>query len=111
MPLTLANTKSQRHQLELLFQLKAAGLPEPVGEYRFDESRRWRFDWAWVREKVAVEVEGGVFSKGRHLRPEGFLKDIEKYNQAVLLGWRLFRVTPQMVSSGEALTLTEKALK
>lgn len=91
--------------------MKAVGLQEPVTEHRFDLSRRWRFDLAWPAHKVAVEIEGGVFSKGRHLRPQGFLNDLEKYNAATLAGWKLYRITPQMVSSGAALALIERALK
>jgi hypothetical protein len=40
--------------------LRAAGLPEPIREYRFAPSRRWRFDFAWPAAMLAVEVEGGA---------------------------------------------------
>ncbi|NIP25770.1 MAG: hypothetical protein GWN94_02580, partial [Phycisphaerae bacterium] len=49
----------------------------------------WRFDFAYKTERVAVEVEGGVYTQGRHTRGEGFEEDCEKYNQATLLGWRV----------------------
>ena len=41
--------------------------------------------------KVAIELEGGVYTGGRHTRPEGFLKDIEKYNNITILGLKLLR--------------------
>jgi hypothetical protein len=93
-------------------QLRMAGLPDPVEEYRFAPPRRWRFDLAWPDPaiKLAVEIEGGVWTGGRHTRPSGYLKDIEKYNQAAIMGWRLVRITPAMVKSGEALALIERAL-
>jgi hypothetical protein len=91
-------------------QLRMAGLPDPVEEFRFAPPRRWRFDLAWPERKLAVEVEGGVWTGGRHTRPAGYLKDIEKYNEASILGWRLVRITPAMIKSGEALTLIERAL-
>lgn len=96
----------------LVSQLRMAGLPEPTEEYRFAPPRRWRFDLAWPDQpvKLAVEIEGGVWTGGRHTRPSGFLKDIEKYNCAALLNWRLLRVTPAMIKSGEAMTLIERAL-
>ena len=67
--------------------------PVPEQELKFHDTRKWRFDYAWPKHKVALEVEGGIFSGGRHTRGVGFLKDMEKYNEAVLLGWRVFRVS------------------
>lgn len=95
----------------LALHIRAAGLPEPVRELKFHPVRRWRFDFAFVNEKVAVEVEGGVFSGGRHTRGSGFVGDCEKYNSATQMGWRVFRVTGGMVKNGEALKLLESVLK
>jgi len=69
----------------------------PQQEYRFEPSRRWRFDWSWPQQKVALEIEGGVWTRGRHTRPKGFLGDLEKYNHATKLGWRVFRCTPDSI--------------
>jgi hypothetical protein len=95
---------------DLAFHIHAAGLPEPVREYRFHDTRRWRFDFAWPEYQVAAEVEGGVFTKGRHTRGPGFVKDCEKYNEAALLGWIVLRFPSPMISSGEALAMLERAL-
>jgi hypothetical protein len=65
----------------------------PEREHRFHESRRWRVDFAWPEQKVAVEIEGGVFSGGRHTRGAGFVADCDKYNALAAAGWRLFRFT------------------
>lgn len=92
------------------FQVKAAGLPEPEREYRFHPMRRWRFDFAWPASMVAVEVEGGVYVHGRHTRGRGFTADCEKYAEATLLGWKIFRFTGEPIESGYALACTEKAL-
>lgn len=96
-------------QAELCKQLEIAGHPF-AAEYRFDPNRKWRIDLAFVAEMLAVEVEGGVWQMGRHQRPAGFLGDIEKYNALTLAGWRLIRVTPDMITSGEALVLIEQVL-
>ena len=74
------------------------GGPEPVAEYRFHRDRRWRFDFAWPDVRCAVEIDGGAFTRGRHTRGKGFEADLEKMNEATLLGWRVFRFTPQMLS-------------
>jgi len=77
----------------------AAGLPAPVREHRFHATRKWRFDYAWVQSRVALEVEGGIWTGGRHTSGAGFQKDMEKYNAAALAGWRVFRVTPSSLRS------------
>lgn len=64
-------------------------------EHRFDASRQWRFDFAWPALHLAVEIEGGVFTGGRHTRGAGFVSDMEKYNAAALAGWLVLRYTPQ----------------
>jgi hypothetical protein len=100
----------------LEIQMKEAGLPEPEREYLFHETRKWRFDYAWIAEGIALEFEGGIWmqttegrSKG-HAHPKRFLKDCEKYNEAALYGWRVLRVTGEMVQDGRALAWLERAL-
>lgn len=57
-----------------------------------------------------MEVEGGVWVKGRHVRGVGFVRDMEKYNTAVLLGWRLIRVTPNDVMNGKCISMLRQLL-
>jgi very-short-patch-repair endonuclease len=94
----------------LAYQMKAAGLPEPHSDYRFNCERKWRFDFAFVDRKLAVECEGGTWTAGRHSRGKGYAEDCRKYNHAILLGWRVLRFTSEMITSGEALAVVEKAL-
>lgn len=81
--------------------IKAQQLPEPEREYRFHPTRKWRFDFAWVLGdfKVALEIEGGIFVRGRHSRGAGYANDADKYNEATKLGWRVFRLTTRQLSS------------
>ncbi len=92
-------------------QCRAVGLPPPVAEHRFHPVRKWRIDWAWPDRKLALEVEGGVFTQGRHSRGVGMVKDMEKYNTLAALGWRLVRATPQQVRNGEALRAVEAVFR
>lgn len=71
------------------------GLPAPVAEHRFEPERRWRFDYAWPEAKIALEVEGGIYTGGRHTSSAGFVKDMAKYNRAAVLGWRVLRIEPK----------------
>ncbi len=92
--------KSDLEEL-FLYWVRTAGLPQPEREYPFAAQlgRRFRFDFAWPEAKVYVEVEGGVWVRGRHNRPKGFNTDAEKYNLAALLGWRGLRFTTDMLKS------------
>lgn len=85
------------------------GLPRPELEYMFHTSRQWRFDLAWPDEKIAFECDGGVFSGGRHTRGVGYEEDCRKINEAILLGWRVFRVTDRLIKSGLAVKWLERA--
>lgn len=86
------------------------GVPLPEKEYRFHPVRRWRFDFAWPDLSVAVEIEGGVWTRGRHTRPLGYEADLEKYNTAALLGWTVLRYTPAMLKSPQIQLDLEKLL-
>lgn len=85
-------------------------IPKPISEFRFHPERFWRFDFAWVEYRVAVEIEGGIYCRGRHVRPQGFIADCEKYNQAALLGWRVFRFPSDQVKTGDAAAFVKRAL-
>jgi hypothetical protein len=89
----------------------AYGLPRPEAEFRFSPPRRFRFDFCWRSFGVALEVEGGAWTHGRHTRGAGFIADIEKYNLAAIEGWLLVRVTPTQIKSGKAATIARQALE
>ena len=86
-------------------------IDKPEREFKFCSCRRWRFDFAWPCSKLAVEIEGGTWSGGRHTTGAGYAKDLEKYNCATLLGWRVLRFTTAMVLSGESIAQTQQALQ
>ena len=65
------------------------GLPKPKRQLRFHPTRRWRFDFSWPKQKLAVEIQGGSFMFGGHNRGMGQAKDYEKQREAVRLGWRV----------------------
>ena len=91
----------------LAFQLKAVHLPF-VREYAFHPTRRWRFDLANVEKKLAIEVQGGIWSRGAHTTGTGVTRDIEKHNEAVRLGWMVLYATKETIEGGEALSLIEE---
>jgi very-short-patch-repair endonuclease len=92
----------------LTIQIRALGIPAPKHEFRFHPERKWRFDFAWPRKRIALEIDGGVWTGGRHTRGLGFSADLEKLNSATELGWRVYRYTPAMISAGQAIQLLER---
>ena len=96
---------------ELLFQIRAVGLPEPIREYAAIPGRRFRFDFAWMDECLLVEVQGAIFVKGGHSSGVGIMRDHEKHNLATLAGWRIIYVNSATIDSGEAIAQIEKALE
>lgn len=98
---------------DLIAQLAYAQVATPEREVRFAWSamrRAWRFDLCWPDARLAVEVDGGIWTDGRHSRGSGYEPDCEKLNAAVLLSWRVLRFTYGHVESGYALATIEKAL-
>lgn len=110
--LAAATRRSQIERLraDVADVLAAALGPRPVhvaiAEYRFS-TRKWRFDWAFPDVKLAIEIEGGSGSNGRHTRPSGYADDCEKYNRATLNGWRLLRYTSEQIRKERARVVAE----
>lgn len=105
--------RAEREALELamLQHLKATKLDGGMQrEWRFCE-RGWRFDFAWPERRIALEVEGGIYSGGRHTRGSGFAEDCAKYNRAALMGWKVLRATTDHVRTGAAVAWVAQALE
>ena len=79
--------------------IKLAGFTEPESEYRFHPTRKWRFDLAYPKNKIAIELEGGIWTMGAHSRGAHFNSDSEKYNEAVILGWKVLRYTTNTLNN------------
>jgi very-short-patch-repair endonuclease len=104
------------------FQLRARSINDLVREHRFAQQamgRDWRFDFAHLRVKLAVEIEGLVVRRiggqtvcmGRHATIDGYREDCVKYNAAQALGWCVLRFEQSMVKSGHAIDTVEKVLQ
>lgn len=94
----------------LLQHIQYAGLPAPEREYRFAPPRRYRADFAYPDRMLLIEVEGGVWTRGRHTRGKGYQDDCYKYNLATIMGFRVLRFTGEMVKDGTALNTIEEML-
>ncbi len=84
---------------------EALGGPALEREYRFCPRRRWRADFAHPASRTLIEIEGGVWNRGRHVSPQGFVKDAEKYLTATLDGWAVLRLTAPQINAPLVSTL------
>lgn len=85
--------------------------PELVREYRFHQGRRWKADFAQLESRVLIEIEGGVWSRGRHVSPKGFMRDAEKYLTATLEGWTVIRLTSEQLTVSIVRQIIDYVLK
>jgi hypothetical protein len=93
------------YAVTLRAEIELAGLPMPIREYCFHNTRNWRIDLCWPDRRLALEVDGEVHRiKGR------FIADLEKQQALFFAGYRLLRVSTAQVRSGEALRIVERAL-
>ena len=77
-------------------------------EYRFDEVRKFLFDYAIPSHMIAIEKEGGIYTGQAHGSITGILRDVEKYNLATSLGWSVIRVLPRDLLKKQTFELIKK---
>ncbi|HAV5429455.1 TPA: DUF559 domain-containing protein [Acinetobacter baumannii] len=77
-------------------------------EYKFHPKRKWRADFLITGTKILVEVEGGIWSGGRHTRGKGYIGDMEKYNSAAMMGFTVIRFSTEQVKAGVAIKQIEQ---
>lgn len=94
---------SNRTPKEFFGKMIVAGFPGATPEYRFHETRKWKIDWFIPSIKVGIEIEGGIWIKGRHTRPSGFVKDMEKYNTAAMMGIKIYRISHDDLKSARKI--------
>ena len=107
----MAIVKTMTREQTFLLMLKARKMPTPTPEFRFHPVRKFRWDWAWPEARLALEVEGGVWSGGAHGRGTGIVRDMEKSTLAAEEGWRIIRVTPSNLATEATMDSIHRALQ
>lgn len=87
----LSSTASEKVDLFLNYLQQQFPQAEVVKELQFHPDRKWRFDYAFPSRKIAIEIDGAIWTLGRHNRPRGYLNDMEKLNTAASMGWLVLR--------------------
>ncbi len=89
----MAKKKKSLNELWVKTILDELHSPEYEREFRFHPKRKWRMDFAWAQLQVFLEVEGAG-----HNFYHNFHRDMEKYNTAAFMGWRLLRISSKMIN-------------
>jgi very-short-patch-repair endonuclease len=97
-------------EAEFALQLRAHGVTGWTREFRFHPTRKWRFDFAFPEQKVAIELHGATYSNGRHNRGTGMRNDADKTNAAQLMGWLTLTFTSDHLKDGTAMQHVMEAL-
>ncbi len=85
--------------------------PALVREYKFSAARRWRLDYYCEGNgaRIGIEIHGGVWTQGRHVRGKGFLADLEKLNAAQMLGITVLQLGTDQVNDAHVGELADFA--
>lgn len=86
------------------------GLPKPVFEHQHIPGRKFRLDVAWPEHKVGIEVQGGVWTRGKHGRGSGIVKDVEKRNLQLIHGWSVIEVQPSELCMQETVEMVKAVI-
>jgi hypothetical protein len=106
-----AGTRRKKKVYDIRRECEIRCLPIPEAEYEFHATRKWRFDFAFLEPHwLAVEIDGGGWVQGRHSRGKGMRDDCEKLCEAICAGWRVMRVVPEQIKSGELFAWLERVL-
>lgn len=97
--------KPEELYAELIEAIEEGTGIKPVVEYRVYQNMtrtdkgQINFDFAFPEQQIALEVEGGVWTNGGHSRGKGYTEDCMRMNRAVLLGWKVLRITGPQAKS------------
>ena len=74
-------------------------------------SKRYRLDFAHLNSRTGIEIQGGVYMRGRHVTGSGYERDCRKYNLAYTSGWTIFLLTSAMAKDAFWLALISEHIQ
>jgi hypothetical protein len=106
-------TAKNKSELEFLlaWQMKVLKMPTPIREFIPIPGRKLRFDFGFPDWRLLVEVQGAVWTKGKHGRGSGIIQDQDKLNLATLNGFFCLQFSVNHVEDGRAVKVIAQALK
>lgn len=110
-PATVLGEAESMPEALLLNRIQRHGLPKPETQVQLIEGRRFRYDVVFRQWKVAVEVQGGIWSGGAHVRGQGYEANAVKSALAQIEGYICLYVTPGQINDNTAVFLIDRALR
>ena len=102
--------KRSKLEDELAYQLRVAGIKHKQ-QFAFAPGRKYRADFA-LPNGILIECQGGQWVKGRHTRGgKAYERECRRLNAGTLLGYRWLWFVGDQITSGEAITIIEAALR
>jgi hypothetical protein len=100
-------------KLEQKFALlwRACNGPTLEQEHHFCPIRKWLSDFFHRPTLTLIEIEGGMWTGGRHQKGLGFSADAIKYNVASYMGFRLFRLPSSLLTLAYVSDLVKICLR
>ena len=107
--LKLLKLRAQREKFTGSFEKlwKQCGGPVLATEHRYHKTRMWRFDYAHLDTNVAIELDGGLFTGGGHVRPQHVQDTCDKKNEAILAGWVVFTLGTGIITEDRVRAIVE----
>ncbi len=72
--------------------------------------RKFRWDFVLERHKYVIDIQGGIWNQGGHVRGKRYEADCEKGNCAVRDGYLPLHFTTNQVKSGHAIDFIKKLM-
>lgn len=100
----------QAHNPSLILEREYSDIEKWESDYqerhsKNKRSRRYRLDFAHPSSKTGIEIQGGVYMRGRHVTGSGYERDCRKYNLAYTSGWTIFLLTSTMAKDSFWISL------
>lgn len=96
--------------LHVVLPLAMEGYPRPKPHALIFPNSQHHVDYAYLEERIAVEISGQIWQKGGHSSGRGITRDAFKANELACMGWKLLIFTPEQIDSGAAYEWTKRAL-
>jgi very-short-patch-repair endonuclease len=107
----IASALREHLERALETQLKQVGATGYLPQFCPILNRKYRSDFAFVDNRLLVEVQGGTWVSGRHNRASAMAAEYERHNTLTLAGWRILYFTADQVHAGTAIKTILAALK
>ena len=87
-------------------------LPKPEPElFYFPHGRKWRGDYVWKEYKVALEIQGGQYTRGGHARMGKSEQEFFRMNALQIGGWLVLQVAPADIATDWIINQIQQALR